>query len=146
MSRKEKPLSGYEEARKELLDYLAGSVFPRFLVPPTNVPFSEVFFFSNVARVKRHIVGTPRAAIHMALNNPYYYLEVIEVREDPCCQVTPSLLWGYVGNIASDSDYENDDVEHQLGHELVLPHFFMAFSGSLRPRYFPPLTFSLCCK
>jgi origin recognition complex subunit 3 len=58
---------------------LAGSVFPQFLVPPTSVPFSEVFFFSNIARVKRHIVGTPRAAIHMALNNPHYYLEVSNV-------------------------------------------------------------------
>jgi hypothetical protein len=79
LSRKQKPLSGYEETRKNLLDYLAGSVFPQFLVPPTNVPFSEVFFFNNVARVKRHIVGTPRAAIHMALNNPCYYLEVSNV-------------------------------------------------------------------
>jgi len=79
LSRKQKPLSVYEEARKELLDYLAGSVFPQFLVPPTNVPFNEVFFFSNVARVKRRIVGTPRAAIHMALNNPYHYLEVSKV-------------------------------------------------------------------
>jgi origin recognition complex subunit 3 len=90
MSRKQKPLSGYEEARKELLDYLAGSVFPQFLVPPANVPFNEVFFFSNVARVKRHIMGTPRAAIHMALNNPHYYLEVSEVHGNPYGQVTPA--------------------------------------------------------
>ncbi|XP_021933988.1 origin recognition complex subunit 3-like [Zootermopsis nevadensis] len=78
LSRKPKSLSGYEEARKKLLDYLAGTVFPQFLVPPTNTPFNEVLFFSNLAGVKRHIVGTPRAAIHMALNNPHYYLEASE--------------------------------------------------------------------
>jgi origin recognition complex subunit 3 len=92
LSRKQKPLSAYEEIRKNLLDYLARSVFKQFLVPPTNLPFSEVFFFSNVARVKRHIVGTPRAAIHMALNNPHYYLEVSKVCRMSSCRVLSSLL------------------------------------------------------
>ncbi|PNF31504.1 Origin recognition complex subunit 3 [Cryptotermes secundus] len=91
LSRKQKPLSAYEETRKNLLDYLAGSVFPQFLVPPTNVPFNEVFFFNNVARVKRHIVGTPRAAIHMALNNPHYYLECKCCKLDKTSSIIPSM-------------------------------------------------------
>jgi len=71
---------------------LATSVFQQFLVPPTNLPFSEVFFFSNVASVKRHIVGTPRAAIHMALNNPHYYLEVSNIHRNTICRVFSSLF------------------------------------------------------
>jgi len=82
---------------------LATSVFQQFLVPPTNSPFSEVFFFSNVASVKRHIVGTPRAAIHMALNNPHYYLEVNKEHRNIICHVLSSLfsviyIVGYVGS------------------------------------------------
>jgi origin recognition complex subunit 3 len=91
LTRKQKPLSAYEEARKNLLGYLATSVFQQFLVPPTNLPFSEVFFFSNVASVKRHIVGTPRAAIHMALNNPRYYLECECCKLDKSSSIIPSL-------------------------------------------------------
>lgn len=91
LSLKQKPLSAYEETRKNLLDYLAGTVFPQFFVPPTNVPFHEVFFFSNVARVKRHIVGTPRAAIHMALNNPQYYLECKCCKLDKSSSIIPSM-------------------------------------------------------
>jgi hypothetical protein len=100
-------MSAFEELRRNLLDYLATSVFQQFLVPPTNLPFSEVFFFSNVGRVKRHIVGTPRAAIHMALNNPHYYLEVSKVNRNPICHVLSSLLGviyivGYVGSNIAD--------------------------------------------
>jgi len=92
LTRKQKPLSAYEEVRKNLLDYLATSVFQQFLLPPTNLPFNEVFFFSNVASVKRHIVGTPRAAIHMALNNPHYYLEVSNIHKNTICHVLSSLF------------------------------------------------------
>ncbi|GFG41052.1 hypothetical protein Cfor_06822, partial [Coptotermes formosanus] len=91
LSRKQKLPSPYEEVRKNLLDYLARSVFRQFLVPPTNLPFSEVFFFGNVVRVKRHIVGTPRAAIHMALNNPHYYLECECCKLDNSSSIIPSL-------------------------------------------------------
>jgi len=76
LSRKQEPLSACEEVREILLGYWATSVFQQFLVSPTNSPFSEVFFFINVIGVKRQIVGTPRAAIHTALNNQHYYLEV----------------------------------------------------------------------
>ncbi|XP_069688925.1 origin recognition complex subunit 3 isoform X2 [Periplaneta americana] len=91
LSRKQRPLSAYEETRKSLLDYLAGSVFPQFLVPPVTVPFHEVLFFSNMARVKRHIVGTPRAVVHMALNNPCYYLQCDCCRMDKSSSVSSTL-------------------------------------------------------
>lgn len=98
---------------------MATSVFQQFLVPPTNLPFSEVFFFSNVASVKRHIVGTPRAAIHMALNNPRYYLEVSNVHRNTICHVLSSLVGviyivSYVGSNISGWDPEATEFKSQL--------------------------------
>jgi hypothetical protein len=103
LSCKQKPLSAQEEVRKNLLAYLATSVFQQFLVSPTNSLFSKVSFFSNTAGVKRHIVGTWRAAIHTALNNPHYYLEVSKEHGNTMCHVLSALfsviyIIGYFGS------------------------------------------------
>ncbi|PSN46610.1 Origin recognition complex subunit 3 [Blattella germanica] len=88
LSHKEKPLTLYEELRKKVLKYLSGTVFSQYLVPSTTIPLFEVFFFRNVSNVKRLIMGTPRAAIHTALNRPHFYLQC------ECCKsdaIVPSL-------------------------------------------------------
>ncbi|XP_077289672.1 origin recognition complex subunit 3 [Arctopsyche grandis] len=74
-SAKKKSASEYEKAREKLLQYLTKNVFEPFLKPAQSQPFYEIFFFSDVYNVKKHIVGTPRAAIHTALVNPASYLQ-----------------------------------------------------------------------
>lgn len=50
-------------------------------------PIHELFVFSDVATVRRNIIGAPRAALHTALNNPHFYLQC------KCCELQdPSQL------------------------------------------------------
>jgi len=72
-----------------------------------------------VASVKRHIVGTPRAVIHMALNNPHYYLEVSNIHRNTIYHVLLSLftviyIVGYVGSNISGWDPESTEFKSQL--------------------------------
>ncbi|KAJ4436818.1 hypothetical protein ANN_16950 [Periplaneta americana] len=154
LSRKQRPLSAYEETRKSLLDYLAGSVFPQFLVPPVAVPFHEVLFFSNMARVKRHIVGTPRAAVHMALNNPCYYLQCDCCRLDKSSSVSSTLpdicivyklhlecgrlinmydwLQAFLAIVSpSESGEEQREVPPQMQYPLIQPCYFTSTAFKL---------------
>ncbi|XP_058116921.1 origin recognition complex subunit 3 [Anopheles ziemanni] len=60
-----------------LVDYFVRDIFQRYLRPPNSrtVPLIELFLFSDSTTVRHHMVGTPRAAIHTALNNPQYYTQ-----------------------------------------------------------------------
>ncbi|KPJ21238.1 Origin recognition complex subunit 3 [Papilio machaon] len=60
--------------RSRFVSYLE-EVFAKALQPPHAQTFHEVLFFSDVANVKKQIVGSPRGAIHTALSNPVYYLQ-----------------------------------------------------------------------
>lgn len=75
MSKKEKKLSDFEIARNDFVQYMT-KLFEEYLVPPSSMPFYEIFFYDNVVSLKSHVVGAPRAAIHTALNNPQHYLQV----------------------------------------------------------------------
>ncbi|KAH8271511.1 hypothetical protein KR018_002251, partial [Drosophila ironensis] len=44
-------------------------------------PLHELFVFSDIATVRRNIIGAPRAALHTALNNPHFYLQC------KCCEL-----------------------------------------------------------
>ena len=74
MSQKEKPVSQYERIRVKVLMYLREDVFSVYLLPPVSLPFHEVLVFDNLAAMKRHIVGIPRAALHTAVS--YTHLDV----------------------------------------------------------------------
>lgn len=36
----------------------------------------EVLYYDDVASVQKHLNAAPRSAIHLALSNPAYYLQV----------------------------------------------------------------------
>lgn len=74
MSKQTKPQSNYEKTRKAAIDYLS-NLFEKHLYEPSRNYFHEIFFF-NDASIRNQIVGIHRAAIHTALNDPYYYLQV----------------------------------------------------------------------
>ncbi|KAH8304530.1 hypothetical protein KR059_011778, partial [Drosophila kikkawai] len=44
-------------------------------------PIHELFVFSDIATVRRNIIGAPRAALHTALNNPHFYMQC------RCCEL-----------------------------------------------------------
>lgn len=75
LSKKKKPLNKYEKARQELVKYLQSLLEDKLQEPSTRIYF-ELFFFDDLI-IKRNILGSHRAAIHTALNNPQKYLLVI---------------------------------------------------------------------
>ncbi|ETN59932.1 origin recognition complex subunit 3 [Anopheles darlingi] len=83
---REKLLTGVRSAKQEsgvtrtmgrLMKYLVKRIFQRYLKPPnaSSVPLIELFLFSDSAALRRHLIGSPRAAIHTALTNPQHYLQ-----------------------------------------------------------------------
>lgn len=76
MSKKTKTQNRYEKSREKFLNELS-KIFTKYLKAPNSKPFHEIFFFNDIASIRDHIVGSHRAAIHTALNNPHHYLQVI---------------------------------------------------------------------
>lgn len=68
-------MNKYEKLRQNLLQFLSKN-FEQHLLVPTTLHFHEIFFFDDIS-IQNHIIGTHRAAIHTALNDPYCYLQVI---------------------------------------------------------------------
>nr|AAD32712.2 LATHEO [Drosophila melanogaster]AAD47349.1 origin recognition complex subunit [Drosophila melanogaster] len=58
-------------------------------------PIHELFVFSDIATVRRNIIGAPRAALHTALNNPHFYMQC------KCCELQDqSLLVGTLPDLS----------------------------------------------
>ena len=68
------PVRPFDLVRTELLGSLH-SAFTDLLVPPSSLTLHEIFVFSVPGAVRRHLVGTPRAALHAALTDPWEYLD-----------------------------------------------------------------------
>lgn len=67
-------MNKYEKLRQKLLQFLSKH-FKRYLIIPASFPFHEIFFFDDIS-IQNHIIGVHRTAIHTALNDPHYYLQV----------------------------------------------------------------------
>lgn len=50
--------------------------FRNYLAPAEMQTLHEVMYFSAANTLQEHLNATPRAALHTALNNPYFYLKV----------------------------------------------------------------------
>ncbi|XP_055854624.1 origin recognition complex subunit 3 [Episyrphus balteatus] len=86
MSKQEKPISDFTRSVNETLEYIKTQIVEECLKPLTKAPpLYELFVFSDIANVRRNIIGAPRAALHMALNNPHYYLQC------KCCELDSNL-------------------------------------------------------
>ncbi|KAM7344166.1 origin recognition complex subunit 3 isoform 1-T2 [Cochliomyia hominivorax] len=76
MSKQQKPLSEFTRSVQETLDYIEQNIVMTYLGSlQTAPPLHELFVFSDISTVRRNIIGAPRAALHMALNNPHFYLQ-----------------------------------------------------------------------
>ena len=71
---KSTPARPFDLVRTELLTALH-SALSELLVPPSALTLHEIFVFSVPGAVRRHLVGTPRAALHTALTDPWEYLD-----------------------------------------------------------------------
>lgn len=67
--------SEFEMIRSRFISYLE-EIFIKGLHPPHSQTFHEILFFNDVSNIKKQIVGSPRGAVHTALINPVYYLQV----------------------------------------------------------------------
>ncbi|CAB3243566.1 unnamed protein product [Arctia plantaginis] len=75
--------SEFEMVRSRFVSYLEETL-SKGLQPPHMQTFHEILCFKDVANVKKHIVGSPRGAVHTALSNPVHYLQC------SCCQLPSS--------------------------------------------------------
>ncbi|KAH9627623.1 hypothetical protein HF086_010775 [Spodoptera exigua] len=114
--------SEFEMVRSRFVSYLE-EMFSKGLLPMQGQAFHEVLAFSDVAAVRKNIVGAPRAAVHTALSNPVHYLQC------SCCQL-PS----------SDSVIDTlPDVclayklHRECGKHINLYDWLQAFAAVLRP-------------
>ncbi|XP_059059897.1 origin recognition complex subunit 3 isoform X2 [Achroia grisella] len=82
-TRVDKVQSEFEMVRTRFVSYLE-EMFNKGLQPPHTQTFHEIFYFSDISSVKKHIVGSPRGALHTALSNPTHYLQC------SCCLLTSS--------------------------------------------------------
>ncbi|XP_037944547.1 origin recognition complex subunit 3 [Teleopsis dalmanni] len=82
LSKQEKPGSEFTKAVDEILKYIQTEIVECHLTPLQRAPpLHELFFFTDISVVRKNIIGAPRAALHMALNNPHFYLQC------KCCQL-----------------------------------------------------------
>ncbi|KAH8418571.1 hypothetical protein KR222_002221, partial [Zaprionus bogoriensis] len=79
---KEQSVSEFTRAVNKLLAQIEAQLVQVHLRPLQNAPpLHELYVFSDISTVRRHIIGAPRAALHTALNNPHFYMQC------KCCEL-----------------------------------------------------------
>ena len=68
--------SEFTRCVQETLKFIEEQIVKQHLSPLQKAPpLHELFVFTDISTVRRNIIGAPRAALHMALNNPHFYLQ-----------------------------------------------------------------------
>lgn len=128
MSRQPKAANAYQLAVAAALCYVRDNVLARHLQPFSNgPPLLELFVFGDVAAVRSHIVGAPRAALHTALHNPHAYMQCECCRLDDDSQMSatlPDLSAVYKLHLES-------------GHQINLYDWMQAFRAVVEPLAHP---------
>ncbi|XP_050067079.1 origin recognition complex subunit 3 [Anopheles maculipalpis] len=85
--------SAVTKAIERIMEYFVKHIFCRYLRPATSetVPLVELFLYNDSTYLRQHIVGAPRAAVHIALNNPQYYTQCDCCTLDESSCIVPSL-------------------------------------------------------
>jgi origin recognition complex subunit 3 len=72
---------------KDFVHYFESTIVGTNLRPlKAAPPLIELFVFTDTTTARQHLLGTPRASIHTALNNPNYYLQC------QCCDISNNPL------------------------------------------------------
>ncbi|XP_052840799.1 LOW QUALITY PROTEIN: origin recognition complex subunit 3 [Drosophila gunungcola] len=76
------PTTQFARALQKTLQLIESLLVQDHLRPLHDAPpIHELFVFSDIATVRRNIIGAPRAALHTALNNPHFYMQC------KCCEL-----------------------------------------------------------
>ncbi|XP_017077160.1 origin recognition complex subunit 3 [Drosophila eugracilis] len=76
------PTTQFARALQKTLQLIETLLIQDHLRPLQDAPpIHELFVFSDIATVRRNIIGAPRAALHTALNNPHFYMQC------KCCEL-----------------------------------------------------------
>ncbi|XP_026482921.1 origin recognition complex subunit 3-like [Ctenocephalides felis] len=97
-TKQRKTNSQYDAVKRSIIDFTI-ECFSNYLHPPTtSLPLYELFIFTDHESVKQHIVGSPRATLHTALNSPSCYLQcsccATDVK-DEIISTMPDICIGY---------------------------------------------------
>lgn len=69
--------SGQAGAISVCLKMIEEELLARWLIPfSCGPPLIELFVHQDASSTRRHLMGSPRGALHQALNNPQHYLQV----------------------------------------------------------------------
>ncbi|KAF9415006.1 hypothetical protein HW555_007273 [Spodoptera exigua] len=114
--------SEFEMVRSRFVSYLE-EMFSKGLQPMQGQAFHEVLAFSDVAAVRKNIVGAPRAAVHTALSNPVHYLQCsccLLPSSDSVIDTLPDVCLAY-------------KLHRECGKHINLYDWLQAFAAVLRP-------------
>lgn len=79
---KQQSTSEFSRALNKILTLIETDLVLAHLRPLQQAPpLHEIYVFSDIATVRRNIIGAPRAALHTALNNPHFYMQC------KCCEL-----------------------------------------------------------
>lgn len=79
---KQQSTSEFSRAVSKILALIESDLVLTYLRPLQQAPpLHEIYVFSDIATVRRNIIGAPRAALHTALNNPHFYMQC------KCCEL-----------------------------------------------------------
>ncbi|EDW79676.1 uncharacterized protein Dwil_GK17892 [Drosophila willistoni] len=79
------PITEFARSLQRILQHIENQIVLPHLRPLQEAPpLHELFVFSDIATVRRNIIGAPRAALHTALNNPHFYMQC------KCCELQES--------------------------------------------------------
>ncbi|XP_050663609.1 origin recognition complex subunit 3 isoform X2 [Leptidea sinapis] len=121
-TRAEKLESKFEMIRSRFVSSME-EIFSKGLQPPHTQTFHEILFFTEVANVKKQIIGSPRGALHMALNNPVHYLKCC------CCNLSsPDSLSDKLPDVSL--AYK---LHRECGKHINLYDWLQAFASVLNP-------------
>ncbi|KAJ8732047.1 hypothetical protein PYW08_014777 [Mythimna loreyi] len=114
--------SEFEMVRSRFVSYLE-DVFSAGLQPAHAHTFHELLLFGDVSRVRRHVVGAPRGAVHTALSNPVHYLQCSCCHlpsSDSVIDTLPDVCLAY-------------KLHRECGKHINLYDWLQAFAAVLRP-------------
>ncbi|XP_055372601.1 origin recognition complex subunit 3 [Condylostylus longicornis] len=138
MSKKAIPVSNFIRSIQQILEYIKIEIVFKHLSPPDvhGLTFYELFTFSDLTSIRRHVMGSPRGSLHTALNDPNFYLQC------DCCELDlpqtikntlPDIsiayklhlecgklinLYDWLQAFRSITDYQEDDNDQQIDPKI----------------------------
>lgn len=153
--KKEKNMNPFEVLRKEIIAFLHSTFTDYLNEMPSQWALNDVFYYDDVATVKKMLLGAPRASIQSALSLPCQYIhdpDLANVSAEQIPAYLPDICIAYKLHLESGklinlydwlqcwisivgssegSDMEVDTVEEQSGPKVVDKRLHARFSRAV---------------